>query len=344
VASKQVLETPIPPSKVNADVSPDLDAVILKALAKNPANRYQSAEELRVDLDRSRRGEPVLATPILAEPAPTQAMTPAAQTTAVLPPTQPSGGGRKWWVGVLVALLILGALGAGLYFLATGLLGENVKQVKVPSVTGFSQAQAESTLVNAGFVPKVDTKVVDDPAQVGLVQEQNPPANELADEGSDVTIVVGKAPRQVEVPDLTDMTVDEARTELDAVNLTLGTPTEQASTEVDIGHIISQDPLPLTPVNPGTPVNCVISTGPAMATVPDVVCFTLGQAKARIQDADLNPIVAPTTLPPNPQCPNGNKVVATDPVAPQQVQAGSDVLIYLPGEEASPTPSESPTP
>ena len=75
VASKQVLEQPVPPSRLNSDITADLDAVILRTLAKNPANRYQSADEMRADLERAKRGLPVLATPLLAAGA-TQVLDP----------------------------------------------------------------------------------------------------------------------------------------------------------------------------------------------------------------------------------------------------------------------------
>ena len=75
VASKQVLEQPVPPSRLNPDITADLDAVILRTLAKNPANRYQSADEMRADLERAKRGLPVLATPLLAAGA-TQVLDP----------------------------------------------------------------------------------------------------------------------------------------------------------------------------------------------------------------------------------------------------------------------------
>ncbi|MFB3739284.1 MAG: Stk1 family PASTA domain-containing Ser/Thr kinase, partial [Candidatus Velamenicoccus archaeovorus] len=91
VASKHVLEQPKPPSKLNADVPPALDAVIMKALAKNRANRYQTAEEMRQDLERVRLGQPVGATPLLPEEVQTQVIagappTPGGGRTAVLPP------------------------------------------------------------------------------------------------------------------------------------------------------------------------------------------------------------------------------------------------------------------
>ena len=131
VASKQVLEQPVPPSRLNRDVSPDLDAVILRALAKNADNRYQSAEEFRHDLERVRRGLPVEATPLL--PA-----TPAAGTTrvihhdvapahrtAVLEPEPAIEERSRWWIPVLVTLLILAVLGVFLWLLATNLLKDD---------------------------------------------------------------------------------------------------------------------------------------------------------------------------------------------------------------------------
>jgi serine/threonine-protein kinase len=114
VASKQVLEQPTPPSRLNPDVSPDLDAVILRALAKNPANRYGSAVDFRGDLERIRRGSPVEATPLLPPPAgATQVIhREPAERTSLLSPSELEPERSRWWIPVLVTLLILAVLGA----------------------------------------------------------------------------------------------------------------------------------------------------------------------------------------------------------------------------------------
>src|SRR5262245_50245603 len=79
VAYQHVREDPRPPSASNRDVTPDIDAVVLKALAKNPLNRYQSAGEMRADIMRAAAGRPVIATPVLRNEQATMVATPPNQ-------------------------------------------------------------------------------------------------------------------------------------------------------------------------------------------------------------------------------------------------------------------------
>jgi beta-lactam-binding protein with PASTA domain/tRNA A-37 threonylcarbamoyl transferase component Bud32 len=349
VASKHVLEQPVPPSQLNPDVSPELDAVIMKALAKNPANRYQTAQEFRADLERAHLGRPVEATPLLPEAATTQAV-PKPEPTAVLSPSQPAGDGRRrWWIGALIGVLIAAVLGGGLYLLATGLLRDNnpvVAQVAVPPVTGLKLAEARAKIEDAGL--KVATpidRVEDSSVEPGTVLEQSPEAGAEVDEGSEVTLTVAEAPLVTIPTGLVGQPADEVRATLKDLNLVVDEQ-RQASTGVPAGRVISLNPPEGTPVDEGSTVTMVVSTGPNTVEVPDLSCLGYGQAKAKLDQLGLN-IELVGTMAPNPLCPNGAKIVAQSPDPGGPVQPGSTVQVWVAGEETpspSPEPSPSPTP
>ena len=351
VASKQVHEQPVTPSKLNGDVTPDLDAVILRALSKNPANRYQSAEELRADLDRARRGLPVEATPLLAPPATTQVIA-GPPRTQVMPPVEPEEGSR-WWVPVIVIGIILLAIAALLWLFASDVLNgkEEVSPtpvlVQVPNVIGERVREAEQILLDEGLTVAEDRieMPIDDPAtqEPGMVFDQDPSAGEEVAEGTPVTLTVLVAPDAVTIPPTEGKTPEDAQAELETAGFEVAGFEDQPSETVDVGFVVGTDPAAGTDAPFGSPVTILVSTGPGLVTVPDVVCFNLGQAKARIQDEGLFPVVAPDTMPPNPLCPNGNKVVDTDPGPNEQAQTGDQVLIYLPGPGPSPTGPTGPT-
>jgi serine/threonine-protein kinase len=344
VASKHVLEQPVAPSRLNADVTPDLDAVILRALAKNPANRYQSAEEFRTDLDRAQRGMPVEATPLLPPPAPTQVIP---TKTDVMPPAEPERS--RWWVPVLVIGLLLAAIGVLLWLFASDILGGGEEEspspavVAVPRVVDMTLKDAQAALEEAGLVAAEDVLKVEDPTrEPGTVVEQDPPAGAEVAEGTEVVLTVVKAPGPVPVPTVSGLQASAAQLILENAGFVVERQ-DEASDTIDLGAVIRTEPAEGDEAEFGSTVTMFVSTGPGTVLVPDVVCFNLGQAKGRIQDAGLVPIVSTETLPPNPLCPNGSKVVQTTPEAGTEVDPGSQVTIYLPGATPSPTGPTGPT-
>ncbi|HET6776245.1 MAG TPA: Stk1 family PASTA domain-containing Ser/Thr kinase [Actinomycetota bacterium] len=342
VASKHVLEQPTPPSKLNADVSPELEAVIMKAMAKNPDNRYQDADEMRADLERARLGQGVQATPILPESARTQRIAPTGPPTAVLPPVAPGDGGRRrWWIPALIILLILAVLGGGLYLLASSRLSTNTDSVKVPDVLGFTEEAAKRTLGDAGFDVKTDFQVTTDQAKIGEVIEQSPDPESFLQEGETVTITVGKRPAQVEVPNLTGLTQEQAVTALEEAHLTPGTPTTQPSEEPE-GTVVSQNPLPGEKVDKNSTVDIVLSEGPTEATVPDVVCESLGKAESELERAGFQVEISDETEF-NVDCPKDGQVAVQDPPANSPASEGETVTL-IPSTDVLPSsPSPSPT-
>ena len=343
VASKHVLEQPTPPSKLNRDVAPGLEAVIMKALAKNPDNRYQDADEMRADLERARLGQTVQATPLLPESARTQRIAPSGPPTAVLPPVEPGEGERRrWWIPALIVLLILAVLGGGLYLLASSLLQDNATLVKVPDVRGFTQDAATRTLKDAGFEVTAEFQVTTNQADVGDVIKQSPDPGTLLEKGKTVTITVGKAPKQVDVPNLVGMTEDAARTAITDAGLKVGTVTPQAD-PAPAGEVIGQSPLPGQTVNKGSTVDIVVSSGPQQVTVPDVVCESLGKAQSELEKAGFHPVISEETQF-NAECPKNGQVAAQDPPGNSSASSGSTVTLIQSTDvpPTSPPPTSSP--
>jgi beta-lactam-binding protein with PASTA domain/predicted Ser/Thr protein kinase len=332
VASKQVLEQPTPASRLNPDVTADLDAVILRALAKNPANRYQSAEEMRADLERAKRGLPVDATPLLPAGATQVLDRPPAHATEVLPPTEPER--RTNWVPIVVTLVLIALLGALLWFLAANVLNNDDQQtgvnVTVPDVVGKSRTQAEQDLTEAGLEIGTITRVpaADDTQQPGTVVEQDPAANTEVERETAVDLTIVAAPDQVAIPSLEGSSLEEAQATLTGLGLEPAGPQEEPSDTIDAGLVTRTDPASGTDVDPGSQVTIFVSAGPDQVPVPEVRCQSFGSAQNELDQAGLSSVISSETVPINPACPLGNKVAAQDPAPGTQVDPGTTVTLF----------------
>jgi serine/threonine-protein kinase len=339
IAYKQVNETPPPPSQLNPDVTPRLDAVVMKALAKNPANRYQTAAELRADLQRVRTNQEVEATPLLVAGGDATQVIARPQATQVLPPTEePDGSGRKVWLGVLIGVLIVAILAGAGYLLWRALgNGDTPEPFKLRDVTGLLYPDAKELLEGDGLVVRRQDKPSDKPVDTVLKQDPKPDA--LVSEGDTITLNVAIAPTTGVVPDLRCKTVTEASIALGEVNLTLGTQTSAPSDDCETGQIIAQSVEPGEELPVGTPLDVTVASGPATVTVPDVTCLSFGAAKSQLKDIGLVAVEGGTVAA-LPQCPNPNRVAAQDPGPNAGVPLGSTVTLYL-GVEVEPSPSPS---
>jgi beta-lactam-binding protein with PASTA domain/tRNA A-37 threonylcarbamoyl transferase component Bud32 len=337
VAMKHVHETPPPPSSVNPDVPPALDAVVMRALSKNPANRYQTATAFKDDLERARTGKEVEATPLMAGADPTQLI--RRDKTQMLP-VEPPSAGRRIAAGILITLLVLAAIAGGLYLLynaVTGGSSSTVTAVVVPNVVGQNIATAKPELQGKGFVVKEVPQP--SPKPQGQVLAQSPAAGQTVTRGSAITLTVAKPYPTVTVPDLTGLTESSATSVLDALGLKLNVQSRAPSNTVPVGHIISQDPPPQSTAHKKDTVNVVISSGPNTVTVPDVTCLPFGSAKAKLTQAGFV-VVNGGTAPANPTCPNPNRVANQDPAGGATAKYGSTVTLFT-NAEATPSPSST---
>jgi beta-lactam-binding protein with PASTA domain/predicted Ser/Thr protein kinase len=336
VAYKQVNETPELPSSLNPDVPPSMDAVVMKALSKNPSNRYQSADEFSADLARVIAGQPVEATPLMPALAggATQVINRPMSHTAVLPPAEePEGSGRKVWLGVLIGLLLFALLAAGGYLIVNSLVADDTPEgpqtATVGDYEGERYAEARDSIDQLGLGVRRENQETDDPTEVGLVLRQDPdPGIELRTQDGVVTLTVGVPPDTVAVPPLAGLTVSEAEIELEANDLVLGDQFDEPS-EFEGGEVIRSEPASGTEVDPGTPIDVFVSTGPAPVIVPDVSsdCLSRGGANKILREAGLEMAIG-SPVPSTPECSNPSRIVGQEPLPGESVEAGSVVTVF----------------
>jgi beta-lactam-binding protein with PASTA domain/predicted Ser/Thr protein kinase len=338
IAYKHVREDPVPPSRTNPDVPDPMEAVVMKAMAKNPENRYQTADELRDDLERASQGLPILATPLLPGES-TQMVTRRMPDdgTAVMtgmPPDEEPERKRRWWV-VLLVLAILGLLAVAAYFLVQELLPPTPSGVAVPEVVGMEEEEAVAELERAGFDVRVEREFSEDIPR-REVFEQDPEAGERIARGETVTITVSRGGQPVDVPGLLGLTEDEAVEALEEAQLRVGTIQREASEEEE-GIVIAQDPGEGEQARPESAVAITVSSGPETTSVPDVVCEDIDSAQAEIEGAGLEFVYAGTRT--TEECPPGT-VAEQNPQPGAEVELGSNVRVR---EAVAPEPSPTPT-
>ena len=348
VAYKHVQETPVPPRQLDPSLPGSLEAVTLKALAKNPANRYASADDLAADLRRFREGRAVLAEGVLAPPADyttavsaqagdaTRAVTAAGPGTTVsstvYEDAEPAKRSSALFVVVLVVLL---ALLAGLLFLlgrTIGIGGDDTgTQVAVPDVVGRTQPEAVTILETAGFTVKTEqTENAEVPE--GTVFDQDPDAGQKVDEGSEVTVVVSSTRAPVQVPNLVGQQDVDAAAQLEAIGLTADF-VRVDDPEVAAGIVIAQDPPPGEELPPESAVRLEVSNGPGSEQVPDVAGRTPEEAANILGRAGFETSFAEE---PSDAVEEG-KVTRTDPPAGSDLAKGETVTVFVSTGSASAT-------
>ncbi|HNE87756.1 MAG: Stk1 family PASTA domain-containing Ser/Thr kinase [Candidatus Nanopelagicales bacterium] len=338
VAYQHVSETPVPPSQVDPAVPPALDPLVLKSLAKDPADRYQSANEFKADVERAMAGLPVTGTiPTLRATVPPTANTAAIQPVAAGEPAQAGSGKRSPWAWLGVTVLVLAVAAAALF------LGRNLfdtgsgERVTVPDVVGMTIDEAQRALESQGLKLGAQTPQTSDEPE-DTVLSQNPQADTRLAVGEAVTVTVSAGKQQTQVPPLEGLTsLDDVRTALRDAKLELGNVKQVESSQPE-GLVLNQDPQAFTTVDVGTKVNIEVSTG--VVDVPGVIGFTQSAATSALSKAGLDVSVVTASS----DQPSGI-VTNQDPPEGSQVKKGTTVTITVSsGPAPTQPPTEPPTP
>ncbi|OBF06514.1 serine/threonine protein kinase [Mycobacterium sp. ACS4054] len=287
VAYQHVREDPIPPSQRHEGISADLDAVVLKALAKNPDNRYQTAAEMRADLVRVHNGEPPEAPKVLTDADRSGMLAapgnqPGPRTDPL--PRQPlrhiddrEGGSVGRWIVAVAALAVLTIV----VVIAFNTFGGTTRDVQVPDMRGQVSADAIATLQNRGFktrtLQKPDSTIPPD-----HVINTDPGANASVSAGDEITINVSTGPEQREVPDVSSLSYSDAVSKLKAAGFSKFKQTNSPSSPELLGKVIGTNP----PANQTSAITNVIAvivgSGPETKQVPDVGGQTVDVAQKNL--------------------------------------------------------------
>jgi serine/threonine-protein kinase len=338
VALKHVNEVPREPAELVPGMPYALNQIVLKAMAKEPADRYQSAAEFARDLRAAREGGPVQAAAFDAGGERTRVMgaagMTAAEATSVLDQPPPPRRKKSRWPVILIVLLlaIIAAVAVALWWTMSG------DKAEVPSVVGLSRAAAVKALEQDGFTAAVQEEYSDRVAE-GFVSRQAPTSGTRLREGATVDIWVSKGSQKAEaLPSFTGWTAAAVDDWL-AQNDLVGDPRTGRSNAVSEGQVFRQDPAAGTELDRGDTVTYWVSRGKPQAEVPDVTGMPQADAEAALADAGLEVVVSQeqsTTVP-------AGAVIRQDPPAGEQVDKGSTVTIVVSTGSPSPTPTPSPT-
>ncbi|MDC4249991.1 Stk1 family PASTA domain-containing Ser/Thr kinase [Clostridium perfringens] len=321
VAVKHIQEKAIPPKNINQNIPNSLNDLIMKAMEKDPVNRYQTAKEIIGDLEKIKKDPNVTISSKSAEDEDqfTRVMSPV-----VIPNTETNNSEpdeddedddeyyeddededeeenniqtkpqkainknkKKSPILIIIATILVIALGITLGFLGMKKFMEGGKDVKIPNVVGQKAEDAKSKLEGLGL--KVVEVTEESDQEKGIVLKVDPNVDSTVKTGSEVKLTVSGGEGQIKVPNFAEMNLDSVKRTLKSLGLELGTVDEEYSDSVPRGEVISQSPNANESVDKGSKVNVTISKGKEIKTttlnIPDVSGKSVDEAKSILANA-----------------------------------------------------------
>ena len=292
IAMKHLSQVPAQPSTHRAEVPRDLDYVTLRALAKDAADRYHSAEEMDSDLERIARGIGVSAETAEAATTVLSRTEVAEAATTVGPPSTTYTPGRYYeydepprrrafWPWLLALLLIGGALVGG-WFVWQELQSQlsATEPVAVPDVEGSVERLAVRQIRDAGLKELI-LREAHEEAQAGIVFEQDPQPGDRIERGNFVTIKVSTGKPKTRVPDVVGQSRDDAVAALTAAGLEANVVSVNSLEPIDT--VTATAPKAGTELVQGSTVRVNVSKGPRPITVPNVIGSSYESAESQLQ-------------------------------------------------------------
>lgn len=331
VAYQHVREDPVPPSRRHADVTPELDAVVLKALAKNPDNRYQSAAEMRTDLIRVHSGQAPDAPKVLTDAERTSMLAAppadrAGAATQDMPVPRPAGYNKQRNTSVarwLIAVAVLAVLTV-VVTVAINMVGGNPRNVQVPDVAEQRADDAQAALQNRGFKTVINRQPDNEVAPERVIGT-DPAAGSEVGAGEQITINVSTGPEQELVPDVVNLSPGQARQKLKDAGFEKIKESPSPSTPEQKGKVIATNPPANQTAAIINEITIVVGSGPEDAPVLSCTGQNADSCKAILTAGGFtNTVVVEVD---NPAA--AGQVVGTEPADGQSVPKDTVIQIRV---------------
>ncbi len=319
------------PTTIRPGIAPVLDAVVARATARDPDDRYPDAASFLADVRAARATLPVprpfgvvddqAATLIVPLAAAGGAFTGAAAVGAA--PARASSvrlpRRRRGWIA-LVAVLLIGALVAG----GAWALGAT-RTVAMPELVKLTPAAAQAKLTPLELTLDSSTTEFSETVKAGLIISTDPVAGADARQGSTVSAVVSRGPERYAVPQVAGFTVDDATTAITDATLTVGATTAAYDDKLATGLVVRTDPAASTSLKRDQAVALVVSKGPAPVKLPAAVGTDATKATTTLTKAGLKV----TTSQDFSKTIAAGSVISMTPKAGRTVDKGSTVALVV---------------
>lgn len=298
VAMKQVQELPALPSEINPNIDPTLEAIIMRALDKNPDNRFATALDMKQALKDYLNGKPALTNdftaanttvmagvaPIAAAEGGTQVMPAVGGMSHAATPGSIKRGGsseedkdaQRGRIAIILSLVAAVIVIASVIF---GLTQCSGSQIEVPNVVGMERSEAEQAIRNAGFEVGTISSVKSDTVEKNHIVSQDPEKGTRRAKNSKINLTVSSGKDTIEVPDVVGQTEEDARRTLEDRGFQVSTRTENSET-VEENHVISTNPTAKSQVSPGSIITLIVSSGVEVVDVPNIEGMSRSEASS----------------------------------------------------------------
>lgn len=367
LAYKHVSEAPPMPRSLNPEIPEGLEHVVLKAMEKDPDERYANGKDFAQDLRLAAEGAAVSATATTAFEATRVQPGASYERTQVVSnglsnddpnayteedyeeawyddEDEDDGYARRsapmsWTTIAIIAVFVLAIAGGG--FAAVRFMS-GVGQVEVPDLAGKSFQDAQNLLLEKQLQPALGESRSSDTVEPNHVITTDPTAGAKVDRAAKVTMILSSGPDTVSIPALSRLTRAQAEDLLNKHELKVGNVTREPDPKIARGLVISSQPAAGTSVKRGTEINLVISSGGETFTVPKLVGLTETAAREALAKVCGSPTCVKVTVEVDEDKTGDGRVIETDPKEGEEMQQGDEITLTVSKVKAS-TPVTTPT-